>query len=341
MSVKVAINGVGRIGRSFLRTAWSREELEIEAVNDLGDIHNIAYLLKHDSVYGPAPFSVEVSEDETALLIDGREVRFFSEQDPASLPWGELEIGVVVESTGVFRQYDQAQLHRDAGAQKVVISAPAKSEPADDTQGTVLMGLNEDQLASCVISSNGSCTTNAGAPVVQILQEALGIEKAMLNTIHSYTSSQQLVDGPSKDFRRGRAAAENMVPTSTGAAEATTKVVPELSGKFDGVAMRVPTPAGSLADITFLAGRDTSVDEVNDILRRAAEEPRWHKVLAVTEEPLVSTDIVGRPYGAIVDLEMTRVVAGNLVKVMSWYDNEAGYTHTLAEHVIATGKHID
>ncbi|MEX0930606.1 MAG: type I glyceraldehyde-3-phosphate dehydrogenase [Candidatus Paceibacterota bacterium] len=343
MATRVAINGVGRIGRAFIRAAFTRDELEVIALNDLGDIHTLAYLLKYDSVYGRAPFSVEVSEDAKQLIIDGRPVNFYSEKDPVNLPWGEDKenIDVVVESTGVFRAYEDAKKHQEAGARRVVISAPAKSDPIDDTQGTVLMGINEDALATCQISSNGSCTTNAGAPVVQILHEAIGIEKAMLNTTHSYTTSQALVDSPdNKDPRRGRAAAENMVPTSTGAAVATTKVIPDLTDKFDGIAVRVPTPAGSIADITFVASRDTSVEEVNDILRAAASDGRWNKTLAVTDEPLVSSDIVGMKYGAIVDLPLTRVVDGNLVKVLSWYDNEAGYTHTLVEHVIATGRHI-
>ncbi|MEX1027129.1 MAG: glyceraldehyde 3-phosphate dehydrogenase NAD-binding domain-containing protein [Candidatus Paceibacterota bacterium] len=343
MATRVAINGVGRIGRAFIRAAFSREELEVVALNDLGDIHTLAYLLKYDSVYGRAPFTVEVSEDAKQLVIDGRPVNFYSEKDPVNLPWGEDKenIDVVVESTGVFRTYEDAKKHQEAGARRVVISAPAKSDPIDTTQGTVLMGINEDALTTCQISSNGSCTTNAGAPVVQILHEAIGIEKAMLNTTHSYTTSQALVDSPnSKDPRRGRAAAENMVPTSTGAAVATTKVIPDLIDKFDGIAVRVPTPAGSIADVTFVASRDTSAEEVNDLLRTAASDERWSKVLLATDEPLVSSDIVGMKYGAIVDLALTRVTGGNLVKVMSWYDNEAGYTHTLVEHVIATGRHI-
>ncbi len=340
MSIKVAVNGVGRIGRSFIRSAIKRNEVEIVAVNDLGDIHNIAYLLKYDSVYGESSFSVEVSQDEKAIVIDGTSVAFYSQKDPRDLPWGEHEIDVVVEATGAFTKYESAKAHIEAGAKKVVISAPAKSDPLDDTQATVLMGLNEDKLENCQISSNGSCTTNSGAPLVQILHDKIGIKKAMLNTIHSYTASQGVVDGPHKDFRRGRAAAENIVPTTTGAAVATTKVVTDLEDKFDGIAIRVPTKAGSIADITFVAGRETTVEEVNSALKEASTEDRWKKVFAVTEEPIVSTDIIGKNYGAIADLSMTKVVDGDLVKVLSWYDNEAGYTHTLVEHVIATGSHI-
>jgi glyceraldehyde 3-phosphate dehydrogenase len=342
MAIRVAINGVGRIGRSFLRSAWQREEIDVVAVNDLGDIHNIAYLLKYDSVYGRAPFSVEVSDNEDQLIVDGTPINFYSQKNPSQLPWGESKenIDVAVEATGVFRKYEEARQHKEAGARRVVITAPAKSEPADSSEGTILMGVNEQDLETCEISSNGSCTTNSGAPLVQILHEAIGIEKAMLNTTHSYTASQNIVDGPNSKVRRGRAAAENITPTSTGAAVATTKVIPELEDKFDGVAARVPTPAGSIADITFLASHDTSVEEVNNVLRNAAQEERWSKVFTVTEDPVVSTDIVGEPYGAIADLDMTRVVDGNMVKVMSWYDNEAGYTHTLVEHVVATGQHV-
>jgi len=342
MATRVAINGVGRIGRAFIRSAFSRDEIEIVAVNDLGDIHTIAYLLQYDSVYGRAPFSVSVSEDERQLIINDRTIDFLSVKDPSDLPWAEDQqnIDVVVEATGVFRTYEDAQKHKGAGARRVVITAPAKSEPRNDGDGTVLMGINEEKFATCQITSNGSCTTNSGAPLVQILHETIGIEKAMLNTTHSYTTSQGLVDGPNSKLRRGRAAGENIVPTSTGAAVATTQVIPDLKGKFDGIATRVPTPAGSIADVTFISSRNTSVEEVNDILRDASRDERWNKVFTVIEDPVVSRDIVGQPYGAMADLDMTRVVDGNLVKVMSWYDNEAGYAHTLVEHVITTGLHI-
>jgi len=339
MSITVGINGVGRIGRSFFRSAQQHPDVSIVGLNDLGDIHQIAYLLQYDSVYGKAPFSVEVGSDEKSIIIDGTAIPFHSEKDPTQLPWGDVGVDVVVEATGVFRKYEDARAHIDAGAKRVVISAPAKSEPTGDNEATILMGLNDDKLATCDITSNASCTTNAGAPVVHILHEALGIEKAMLNTTHSYTASQSIVDGPHKDPRRGRAAALNMVPTSTGSAVATTKVITELEGKFDGIAVRVPTPAGSIADVTFVTSRDTSTEEVNSLLRDAAQTDRWNDVFTTTEEPLVSTDIVGMSYGAIADLSMTRVVGGNLVKVMSWYDNEAGYTSTLVKHVVEAGKH--
>lgn len=339
--IRVAINGVGRIGRAFFRSAFDNDEIEIVALNDLGDIDTIAYLLKYDSVYGTSPFEVTVAEDKKSLSVDGKKIDFYSIKDPSLLPWGDYGVDIVVEATGVFRTFEDARKHVDlAEAKRVVITAPAKGDPKSETEGTVLMGLNEDLLEKCIVTSNASCTTNAGAPLVSILHDAIGIEKAMLNTIHAYTASQNIVDGPHKDLRRGRAGAINMVPTTTGAAVATTKVVTDLKDKFDGIAVRVPVPAGSIADITFLASRKTSAEEVNDVLAKAAREDRWKDIFAVSKEPLVSSDIIGTTYGAIADLSMTRVVDGDLVKVMSWYDNEGGYTSTLLRHVIALGKHI-
>jgi glyceraldehyde 3-phosphate dehydrogenase len=311
------------------------------ALNDLGDIKNIAYLLKYDSAYGKSKFDVKVRDDGKALIVDGKEVAFFSEKEPAKLPWKDLNIDVVVESTGFFTKFADARAHVAAGAKRVVISAPAKDAPKDSTEGTVLLGLNEGDLATCEVSSNASCTTNAASPLIQILHEAIGIEKAVLSTTHAYTASQSIVDGPAKkDFKEGRAAAHNIVPTSTGAAIAVTKVVKDLEGKFDGISLRVPVIAGSIADVTFIAKRDTSVEEVNDILRKAAADPRWQKTFSATDEELVSSDIVGSNYAAIADLGLTRVIGGNLVKVLSWYDNEWGYTNSLVEHVIMTGNHI-
>jgi glyceraldehyde 3-phosphate dehydrogenase len=252
-----------------------------------------------------------------------------------------LEVDVVVESTGFFTSFSAARAHITAGAKRVVISAPAKDEPKDSTESTILMGINEGDLSTCEISSNASCTTNAASPLIQILHEAIGIEKALLNTTHAYTASQSIVDGPAKkDFKEGRAAAHNIVPTSTGAAIAVTKVVKDLAGKFDGISLRVPVIAGSIADVTFIAKRDTSVEEVNNILKKAAQDPRWQKTFTVTEEELVSSDIVGSSYAAIADLAFTRVVGGNLVKVLSWYDNEMGYTYSLVEHVVKTGSFL-
>jgi len=337
---RVAINGLGRIGRAFLKVAVQRPELEIVAVNDLGDINNIAYLLKYDSAYGASKFSVEVVDGK--LVVNGKIISFFSEMDPLKLPWGDLNIDVVVESTGVFTDYTKANLHRKAGAKRVVISAPGKGTPEDGvSSATVLMAINDDMLGTCEISSNGSCTTNAVSPIVAILDQAIGIEKAILNTVHAYTASQSLVDGPNKkDWREGRAAAQNMLPTSTGAAKTVTEVLTGLKGKFDGIAIRVPVIAGSIADVTFISKRNTSVEEVNKILKDASMDSRWARVFSVTDEPLVSSDILGSPHAAIADLAMTRVVDGNLVKVLSWYDNEMGYTHTLVDHVIKLGSTI-
>jgi glyceraldehyde 3-phosphate dehydrogenase len=341
MSIRVAINGGGRIGRAFFKIAHKRDDLEVVAINDLGNIDNIAYLLKYDSAYGKSGFDIKVAEDKKSIAVDGKKVEFVSEKEPTNLPWKALEVDVVVESTGFFTSFEAARAHITAGAKRVVISAPAKDDPKDETEGTILMGINENDLARCEISSNASCTTNAASPLIQILHEAIGIEKALLNTTHAYTASQSIVDGPAKkDFKEGRAAAHNIVPTSTGAAIAVTKVVKDLAGKFDGISLRVPVIAGSIADVTFIAKRDTSVEEVNDILRKAAQDPRWQKTFTVTEEDLVSSDIVGSSYAAIADLAFTRVVGGNLVKVLSWYDNEMGYTYSLVEHVVKTGSFL-
>jgi glyceraldehyde 3-phosphate dehydrogenase len=338
---RVAINGFGRIGRTFFRLAFEHPDIEIVAVNDLGSIENLAYLLTYDSVYGRSPFSVAV--DGKDLLIDGKRITFCQEKEPAALPWGSLNIDIVMESTGFFTTYVGAKKHLDAGAKKVVISAPVSDNPSDaGVQGaTVLMGVNDDKLTTCQITSNASCTTNATSPLVAILKEAIGIEKALLNTTHAYTASQTLVDGPSKkEFRDGRAAALNIIPSSTGAAKATTKAHPELAGKFDGIAIRVPVPVGSLLDLTFVSSRDTTVEEVNGALIKAAQDPRWKNIFTATDEPLVSSDIIGSRIGSIADLSFTRVVGGNLVKVFAWYDNETSYTQTLVEHVAAAGRAI-
>jgi len=332
MAVRVAINGFGRIGRAFARRARGRD-IEIVAVNDLGALENLAYLLKYDTVYGRAPFSVEAKG--AALIINGKEVKFFSEKEPAQLPWKELAIDVVVESTGFFTDYEKAQAHIKAGARRVVITAPVKGDGGE----TVLMGLNEEKFATCQITSNASCTTNAASPVIAILDEALGIEKAVLSTTHAYTASQSLVDGTSKkDAREGRAAAQNIVPTATGAATAVAQAYEPLAGKFDGISLRVPVATGSLADITFISKRPTTREEVNDILRKASRDQRWEGIFKTTDEELVSSDIVGEPYASIADLGMTRVVDGNLVKVLAWYDNEMGYTESLVRHVLKAAQ---
>lgn len=338
---KVAINGAGRIGRAFFRIAHTREDIEVVALNDLGNIDNIAYLLKYDTAYGQRFSSVEVAADKKSITVDGRTVAFLSEKDPAQLPWGAMGVDVVVESTGFFTSFEKARAHVTAGAKKVVITAPAKDNPGAADEGTILMGINCDTLKEKVVTSNASCTTNAGSPVLQILHDTIGIEKAVLNTVHGYTASQGLVDGPNaKDFKEGRAAAQNIVPTTTGAAIATTKVITDLAGKFDGISVRVPVIAGSIVDITFISKRPTTVEEVNGILKKAAGEKHWEKIFSVTEDPIVSSDILGSKYASIADLGLTRVIDGNLVKVMAWYDNEMGYTHALVEHVVKTASFI-
>ncbi len=333
--VKVGINGFGRIGRTFFRLAYNDPDFQVVAINDLGELENLAYLLKYDSVYGRSQFEVELKDG--VLTVDGRAISFFQEKDPAKLPWGEHGVDVVVESTGFFTGFKAAAAHITGGTKRVVISAPAKDDGGEGT--TVLMGVNEEALKGCAVTSNASCTTNATSPLIAILKEKIGIEKALLNTVHAYTASQTLVDGPSKkDLRGGRAAAINIVPSTTGAAIATTLAHPELKGLFDGISMRVPVPVGSIVDVTFIAARPTSEEEVNSILTDAAKDPRWANLFAVTDEPIVSSDIVGARVGSIADLGFTKVVGGNLVKVLAWYDNETSYTQTLVEHVRAVSK---
>jgi len=342
--IKVGINGFGRIGRAFLKVAWDRPEIEIVAVNDLGSVENMAYLLKYDTVYRKWDHPVRASSNGTGenyIEIGDKKVQVLAEKDPSKLPWKDLGVDVVVESTGLFTSYEKANVHIQAGAKKVVISAPSKGGDGSVAGETILMGVNEAKFGTCDVTSNGSCTTNASSPLIAILHEALGIEKAMLNTTHSYTGSQSLVDGPSKkDYRDGRAAAQNLVPASTGAAISVTEAIPDLAGKFDGIAVRVPTVCESLTDITFISKKNTTKEEVNDILRKAAKDPRWKNVFDVVEEPVVSSDMIGNIHASVADLLLTKVVDGNLVKVMGWYDNEMGYTYTLVDHVIKTGKAI-
>lgn len=332
---RIAINGFGRIGRGFMRAAQERGGIDIVAVNDLTSPENLAYLLKYDSVYGRAPFGV--SSKEKALVVAGKEIPVLSERDPAKLPWAAMSVDIVLESTGFFTDAAKAHAHIDAGAKKVVITAPAKGDGVE----TILIGANEQKFGTCDITSNASCTTNAANPLIGVLDESIGIERAILNTTHAYTATQAIVDAPAPDdFRRGRAGAHNLSPSSTGAAKATALAYPHLQGKFDGIAVRVPVPSGSIVDVTFVSKRPTSVEEVNGALRAAAATDRWKRVFAVTEEPLVSSDILGLPYGAIADLQMTRVVDGSLVKVLAWYDNEMGYVHTLLEHVLSVAGKI-
>ena len=334
--MKIAINGFGRIGRVFFRHAFGQRGLDIVAVNDLGSAENLAYLLTHDSVYGR--YEKEVSVEDGCLVVDGKRIRFLQEKDPAKLPWGELDIDIAVESTGVFDSYAKAKAHLDAGAKRVVITAPARDE--NETK-TFTPNVGVDFAAEGKITSNASCTTNAATPVVAIMMQNPGIKKALLNTVHGYTASQGLVDGPAtKDFRRGRAAAVNIAPSSTGAAEAVVKAIPGIGGRFDGIAMRVPVISGSLIDFTFVAARATSAEEINDIFRAAAKAKEWQGILRVAEEPLVSTDILRDPHGSIVDAAFTRVVGGDLVKILSWYDNEWGYGAMLLKHIEALKVYV-
>lgn len=348
--IKVGINGFGRIGRSFYKIAWHRDDLEVVAINDLGSFESMAYLLKYDSVYRDDKLNVTFTKNENGIggvlhVTDGiktKDLLVFAEKEPKNIPWGATGAEVVVESTGFFTEYDKAHGHIEAGAKKVVISAPAKVGVDTSIKGEmILLGINEEKFGTVDITSNASCTTNGATPVIAILDQSIGIEKAMLSTTHAYTASQSLVDGPSKkDLREGRGAAQNIVPSSTGAAIAVTDVYPKLKGKFDGISLRVPVPSGSIVDVTFLASRNTTAEEINQILRDAAKTDHWTQTFQVTDEPLVSSDILGATVPCIADLAMTRVVGGNLVKVLAWYDNEAGYTHTLVEHVVKTGKTI-
>ncbi|MDO4902335.1 MAG: type I glyceraldehyde-3-phosphate dehydrogenase [bacterium] len=326
MSKKIAINGFGRIGRNAFKLFFERDDVEVVAINDLTDTKTLAYLLKHDTVYGN--YHHEVSSTDNSLIVNGKEIRILAEKDPANLPWAEMKIDVVVESTGLFTEVEKARAHITAGAKKVVISAPSKGENAK----MVVLGVNEDTLTrEDDIVSNASCTTNSVAPVMSILDREFGIEKSMMTTIHSYTASQRLVDAPSKDLREARGAAENIVPTTTGAAIATGKVIPALEGKFDGLSVRVPTPTVSLSDITAVLKRDVTKEEINEVFRRASKMPFYQGILAVSEDPLVSSDFKGNSHSTIIDLALTNVVAGNLIKVVAWYDNEWGYSNRLVE----------
>jgi glyceraldehyde 3-phosphate dehydrogenase len=318
----VAINGLGRIGRAALKILLDSDGLDVAAVNDIAAADNLAYLLKYDTVYGR--YHRKVSAEDGALVIDDRRIPVFSERDPSALPWGDLGVDLVLECTGVFTSEEDLRRHIRAGASHVILSAPTKSENVP----TVVHGVNrpdgEPRIISCA-----SCTTNCITPVIEIAHRRIGVERAVMTTVHAYTATQQLVDGPSKGFRRGRAAAANLVPATTGAARATTRAVPELTGRFDGLAVRAPIPVGSIADIVFVTSRATTAEEVNDAFRQEAATERYQEVLGVSDDPLVSADIVGDPRAAVVDLELTTVVDGTLVKVMAWYDNEWGFTNQM------------
>ena len=323
---KVAINGLGRIGRCTLKVLLDTPEMQLVAANDLVPVDNLAYLLRYDTVYGR--YGKDVQAQDGNLIIEGTACPVFNEKNPEDLPWKELGVDVVFECTGVFTKEEDLKRHLQAGAGRVILSAPAKS----DGVPTVVHGVNradgEVQTVSCA-----SCTTNCITPVMEVLERRVGVEKATMTTIHAYTSTQAIVDGPSKKFRRGRAAAANFVPTTTGAAQATAKALPALEGKFDGVAVRAPVPVGSIADIVCLTRRNTSTKELKQIFREEAETDRYQGVLGVSDEPIVSSDIIGDARASIVDLDMIQVVDGNLVKLMSWYDNEWGYANQLVRLV--------
>lgn len=326
MSKKIAINGFGRIGRNAFKLAFERDDIEVVAINDLTDTKTLAHLLKYDSTYGQ--YFHDIDYTDNSLKINGKEIRVYAEREPKNLPWKELGIDVVIEATGLFVDPAKAKVHLETGAKKVIISAPAKGEGAK----FVVLGVNEQELTlDDDIISNASCTTNCIAPVMAILEREFGIEKSLMTTVHSYTASQRLIDAPAKDLREARAAAENIVPTSTGAAIATAKVIPSLKGKFDGLSVRVPTITVSLSDITALLKRDTTKEELNEVFKKASKEPFYQGILAVSEEPLVSSDFKGNSHSCIVDLELTNVVGGNLVKIVAWYDNEWGYSNRLVE----------
>jgi len=333
MKTRVAINGFGRIGRNAFKIAFDRSDVEVVAINDLTDTKTLAYLLQHDSNYGS--YDKKVSYDENHLIVEGDKIPVSAEKDPAALPWKDLAVDVVIESTGRFTKSEDASAHLTAGAKKVVISAPTKSEDIN----TIVFGANDEELErSSDIISNASCTTNSLAAIMSIMDHAFGVSKAMLTTVHSYTASQALQDAPNKDLREGRNAAENIVPTTTGAAIAVTLTVPQLKGKFDGMSVRVPTPVVSLSDITLLLKKDTTKEHINEAIKKAVKEPYYQGILDVNEEPLVSSDYIGNSHSGIVDLLLTNVVDGNLAKVVVWYDNEWGYSNRLVEMVADVGK---
>jgi len=333
LPLRIAINGFGRIGRNVLRAAWLRDDVEFVHINDLTDDETLAYLLAHDSVH--KGFGPEVKAVDGGLSIGGKLVPTSAERDPAALPWAAREVDVVLECTGVFTQRDRAARHLEAGAKKVIISAPGK-----DVDGTFVYGVNhQDYRPDQAVVSNASCTTNCLAPLAKVLDELVGIENGMMTTVHAYTMNQSILDAPSpKDPRRGRAAAVNMVPTSTGAAKAIGLVLPQLAGRLHGMAVRVPTPNVSLVDLVFTAKRDTTAEEINAALTAAAAEGPLHGVLAATHAPLVSSDLIGNPHSSIIDLALTSVIDGNVVKVLSWYDNEWGFSNRMVDLAVHVGS---
>lgn len=330
---RVGINGFGRIGRNAFKVAFERSDMEVVAINDLTDTKTLAHLLKHDSNYGT--YQHEVGFDDKGIIVKGQHIAVLAEKEPSALPWRDYEVDVVIESTGFFVKPELARAHIDAGAKKVVISAPAKGEGAT----TVVLGVNEDKLESAEdIISNASCTTNCITPVASVIESNFGIDKAMMTTIHSYTASQKLQDAPAKDLREARNAAENIVPTTTGASIAAGEALPALKGIFGGMSVRVPTPVVSLSDFVIITKKPVTVESVNEAFKKAAKEPYYQGILEVTEEELVSSDFIGNSHSAIVDLKLTAVIGDNMLKVVAWYDNEWGYSNRLVEVVADTGK---
>lgn len=329
--IRIAINGFGRIGRTAAKIALTKPGLKLAAINDLADNQTLAQLFKFDSNYGTFKGSVSATDDY--LNVDRQKIWALSEKDPTLLPWEKLKIDVVLECTGIFTSQDTAKAHLQAGAKRVIISAP----PKDDTP-TFILGVNDQAAGEKEIISNASCTTNCVAPIIEVINRKIGIRKAAMTTAHSYTADQNLHDGPHRDLRRARAAAENIVPTTTGAAISTTEVVPELKGKFDGLAIRVPTPVVSLSDLTILSSRATTAEEVNQCLIDASNQSRYRGIIAVTNDPLVSTDLKAHPASAIVDLSLTKVIDHDLVKIIAWYDNEYGYSARLVEMAVVVGQ---
>jgi glyceraldehyde 3-phosphate dehydrogenase len=333
--IHIAVNGFGRIGRAAFKIAAEREDINIVAINDLTDINTLAHLLRYDTMYGRYHKDVEVKDG--MLMVNKKKIPVYSERDPGKLPWKKHQVDVVLECTGIFRTQELAKPHLEqAGAKAVLISAPAKS----DGVGTFVFGVNAHEVNKNALVSNASCTTNCIAPIMSVLEGKFGVAKAAMTTIHSYTSDQRLVDAPHKDLRRARAAAQNIIPTTTGAAIATTKTIPELKGKFDGMAVRVPTATVSLTDITAVLKKDVTKEQVNEAFVQAAQSPILRQILAVTDEPMVSSDFIGSSYSAIVDLQLTNVIDGNLVKVIAWYDNEWGYSNRLVEMAALLGKQV-
>ncbi|HXE09874.1 MAG TPA: type I glyceraldehyde-3-phosphate dehydrogenase [Verrucomicrobiae bacterium] len=333
MKTRVAINGFGRIGRNAFKVAFERSDLEIVAINDLTDTKTLAHLLKHDSNYGT--YEHKVGFDDTGIIVKGQHIDVLAEKDPAALPWKDHKVDVVIESTGFFVDPAAAKAHITAGAKKVVLSAPAKGEGAS----TVVLGVNEDVLETAgEIISNASCTTNCITPVAAVIENNFGIDKAMMTTVHSYTASQKLQDAPAKDLREARNAAENIVPTTTGASKAAALALTQLQGIFGGMSVRVPTPVVSLSDFVIITKKKVTVEEVNEAFKKAAKEPYFQGILDVTEEELVSSDFIGNSHSAIVDLKLTAVIGGTMLKVVAWYDNEWGYSNRLVEVVADTGR---